>query len=98
MKDIAAAAKNILTDAKLTDKQKELALNTVHDLVKALKEKVLSEKEVFAAHEIYKQLGYVPGAFVQLYDKPDLGIIVDYNRSTSGFYDGERYPLIVKFP
>ena len=98
MKIIAGVAKDILTDTTLTDQQREAALNTVHDIIKALKEKAPSDHEISTAHEIYKKLGYVPGAFVQLYDKPGLGIIMDYNTAKGGFYDGKRYPVVVKFP
>ncbi len=95
---IADATKNILQDTTISEEQKTQALNTIHDLVKELKAKAPSEKEMSAAHSIYEKLGYVPGAFVRFKSKPDIiGVITQYNTST-GFYDGKRYPIIVQFP
>ncbi len=95
---IADAAKNILKDTKISFEKKEQALNSIHDLVKALKLQAPSEKEISTAHNIYEKLGYVPGTFVQRYNEPDIWVIVKYNTSAGWFYDGKRYPIIVKFP
>ncbi len=98
MNIIAEVAKSILIDTNLSNAQKSHALNSVHDLLKALKEKAPSTEKISAAHEIYQELWYKIGSFVTMYDSPSLWIIIKYNTSTWDMYDWQRYPIIVKFP
>jgi hypothetical protein len=56
MNIIAEVAKSILIDTNLSNAQKSHALNSVHDLLKALKEKAPSTEKISAAHEIYQEL------------------------------------------
>lgn len=97
MQIIGETVKDILSDSKLSKQQKVIALDTVHNLIKSIKEKAPSESEISEAHQIYEKMWYKIWSFVQVYDRPSLGVIVKYNQWT-WMYDGKRYPIIVQFP
>ena len=69
-----------------------------YKLGKEMAEKASSQEDVQEAIEESQKAGYKIGIKVTLRDDNEVGEIISYNQTTSGFYPGDRYPLIVKFP